>query len=71
MAEGATIEWWNNQTPDYPGLKRKDRPSWNFLGDMGKKWNAGEAWRGHVWRGHVEHPDSSPPLRVPSAKNSA
>ena len=31
MADKDNVEWWNNQTPDYPELKREDRPSWKFL----------------------------------------
>jgi hypothetical protein len=31
MAEGHGAKWWNNQTPDYPELKREDRPSWKLL----------------------------------------
>jgi hypothetical protein len=31
MADKDGVEWWNNQTPDYPKLKRKDRPSWKSL----------------------------------------
>ena len=56
MAGGYRVKWWNNQTPDYPELKKEDRPSWKLL--AGEE-NAGENDLGRPVRTFIRLPSAT------------